>query len=94
MKAEIHPEVRDVIFQDTVCGVMFKIQSCVKTKHTVTVEGVEYPLVKIDISSASHPFYTGQQRIVDTAGRVEKFSKKMGTAKLSSLGKKPAAAAK
>jgi large subunit ribosomal protein L31 len=87
MKADIHPEVRPVIFQDTVNGAAFRIDSAVKTKETITIDGTEYPLVKLDVTSASHPFYTGNQRIMDTAGRVEKFGNKFG-ANLSRLAKK------
>lgn len=79
MKAEIHPEVRDVIFQDSIDGHLFKVSSSVETKETITVDGTEYPLVKVDVSSGSHPFYTGNQRILDTTGRVEKFGSKFGT---------------
>ncbi|NRA40528.1 MAG: type B 50S ribosomal protein L31 [Planctomycetes bacterium] len=86
MKSDIHPQERDVIFQDTTNESMFKIQSSVATKLTVEVDGVEYPLVRIDVTSASHPFYTGQTRILDTAGRVEKFGSKYGS--LSNLKKK------
>ena len=78
MKADIHPETRWVIFQDTVTGAQYRVLSAVKAESTVTIEGKEYPLVKVDVSSASHPFYTGQQRILDTAGRVEKFGKRYG----------------
>ena len=78
MKADIHPKVRTFIFQDTVTGAQYSVLSAVKTEATVTVEGAQYPLVKVDVSSASHPFYTGQQRILDTAGRVEKFGKRYG----------------
>ena len=79
MKKDLHPNVRPVIFQDTVSGAQYKIVSAIKADLKVTVEGVEYPMVKVDVSSASHPFYTGQQRILDTAGRVEKFGTKYGT---------------
>lgn len=78
MQDEIHPKTRYVIFQDTVTGAQYRALSAVKTDATVTVDGKEYPLVKVDVSSASHPFYTGQQRILDTAGRVEKFGKRYG----------------
>ncbi len=78
MKAEIHPKARYVIFQDTVTGAQFRALSAVKTEANVTVDGKEYPLIKVDVSSSSHPFYTGQQRILDTAGRVEKFGKRYG----------------
>lgn len=87
MKAEIHPEVRPVIFQDSVNGATFRIDSAVKSRDKITIDGVEYPLVKLDVTSASHPFYTGNQRIMDTAGRVEKFGNKFG-ANLSRLAKK------
>jgi large subunit ribosomal protein L31 len=83
MKDEIHPKVRDVIFQDTVSGAQYRVLSAVKSEATVTVDGKEYPLVKVDVSSASHPFFTGNQRIMDTAGRVEKFGTKYG--KVSSV---------
>jgi large subunit ribosomal protein L31 len=78
MKAEIHPKVREVVFQDIVSGAAFLILSPIKTEQTVTIDGKSYPLCKVDVSSASHPFYTGTQRILDTAGRVEKFGNKMG----------------
>lgn len=86
MKTDIHPQERDVIFFDTTNESLFKIQSSVATKLTIEVDGAEYPMVRIDVTSASHPFYTGQTRILDTAGRVEKFGTKYGN--LSSLKKK------
>ncbi len=90
MKADIHPAARWVIFQDTVNGAQFRVLSPIKTEQKVTVNGTEYPLVKVDVSSASHPFYTGQTRILDTAGRVEKFGKKFGdkVGTLKNVGKK------
>lgn len=89
MKTEIHPKVREVMFRDSPTGRLFKILSCVETKESVTVDGAEYPLVKVDVSSASHPFYTGQQRILDTTGRVERFDSKFGgKATLANLLKK------
>ena len=90
MKADIHPNTRWVIFQDTINGSQFKALSPIKTDATVTVDGKQYPLVKVDVSSASHPYYTGQQRILDTAGRVEKFGKKFGDKvnSLKNVGKK------
>ena len=87
MKADIHPEVRPVIFQDSIDGHLFKVLSAVETKETITIDGQELPLVKVDVSSASHPFYTGNQRILDTTGRVEKFGNKFGTG-FSKLAKK------
>ena len=88
MKADIHPGARWVIFQDTVNGAQFRVLSPIKTDATVTIDGKQYPLVKVDVSSASHPYYTGQQRILDTAGRVEKFGTKFGKGGLSGLLKK------
>ena len=74
MKKEIHPEnYRDVIFLDTTSGEKFLLASTVDTEETDTYEGEEYPLYRIEMSSASHPFYTGVEQVVDTAGRVEKF---------------------
>ena len=78
MKKGIHPEnYRDVVFRDVSAGVTFLIKSTVASDKTTTWEdGNEYPLVDLDVSSASHPFYTGEQRIFDSAGRVEKFQQK------------------
>ncbi|HNX25982.1 MAG TPA: type B 50S ribosomal protein L31 [Phycisphaerae bacterium] len=78
MKKGIHPEYRPVVFVDVASGTKYVTRSTVKSKDKVTVDGVEYPMVKVDISAASHPFYTGQQKFLDTAGRVEKFTKKFG----------------
>jgi large subunit ribosomal protein L31 len=80
MKKDIHPPSRPVIFQDTVSGAQYRVLSTVKVEAKTTIDGTEYPLVKIDVSSASHPFFTGNQRILDTAGRVEKFGTKFGKA--------------
>ena len=77
MKSDIHPKYRPVVFHDVSADQKFLTSSAVSTKDTITWEdGNEYPLVKVDISSASHPFYTGKQKFLDTAGRVEKFQKK------------------
>lgn len=84
MKEGIHPNARYVIFQDTITGAQFKVISTVKTDSTVTIDGAEYPLVKVDVSSSSHPFYTGTMRILDTAGRVEKFGQKFGKSGMTS----------
>jgi large subunit ribosomal protein L31 len=78
MKKEIHPEYRDVVFFDAAADAKFLTRSTMSSKETIEFEGQEYPLVKIDISSASHPFYTGKMKYVDSAGRVEKFQKKYG----------------
>lgn len=78
MKPDIHPNYRDVVFQDIPTGNIIKTRSTIKTKDTITLDGKEYPLVRLEVSSASHPFYTGQQTLVDTEGRVEKFRQKYG----------------
>ena len=79
MKKDIHPEYREVVFQDISSDFAFLTRSTVKTKDTITWEdGKEYPLVKVEVSSKSHPFYTGKQNIIDTAGRVDRFRRKYG----------------
>lgn len=81
MKKEIHPEARLVVFNDISCNHSVLTLSTIKTKDTTTWEdGQEYPLAKVEISSASHPFFTGKQKIVDTEGRVERFKKKYAAA--------------
>lgn len=88
MKEGIHPEYRDVVFYDV--GANFKLltRSTAPTSETIEWEGKEYPVVKVEISSASHPFYTGQEKFLDAAGRVEKFQKKFGGDYFKSKGKK------
>ena len=79
MKKDLHPESREVVFKDVSCDFSILTRSTVQTNETTTWEdGKDYPLVKFDISSQSHPFYTGQQRLVDAEGRAEKFRKKYG----------------
>ena len=79
MKAGIHPEYREVVFQDVSSDFSFKTRSTIKTKDTVKWEdGNEYPLVKVEVSSQSHPFYTGQHKIVDSGGRVDRFKQRYG----------------
>jgi len=74
MKKEIHPEnYRLVAFRDMSNGQVYLTKSTVQTKETEVIDGVEYPLMKVEISSSSHPFYTGKVKLVDTAGRVDKF---------------------
>ena len=74
MKADIHPNYKEVVFQDLSSDFAFLTRSTLSSKETVKWEdGKEYPLVKIDISSASHPFYTGKQKVMDTGGRVDRF---------------------
>lgn len=76
MKKDIHPNYRPVVFKDTASGTLFLSRSTVATKETIEYEGREYPLYQVEISSASHPFYTGKQQLVDSAGRVERFKRK------------------
>ena len=77
MKKDIHPDYREVVFQDTSSDFKFLTRSTMKTSESIKwTDGNTYPLIKIEVSSASHPFYTGQKLFVDTAGRVEKFNKK------------------
>ena len=74
MKKGIHPETyRLVAFKDMSNDEVFITRSCANTKETIVIEGVEYPVVKLEISNTSHPFYTGKMKLVDTAGRVDKF---------------------
>ena len=77
MKADIHPDYHEVVFQDVTSDFRFLTRSTLTSKETVKWEdGNEYPLVKVEISSSSHPFYTGQHKIMDTSGRVDKFRKR------------------
>ena len=79
MKKNIHPEYREVLFHDTSVDKYFLIRSTLKTKETKEWEdGKTYPYYVVETSSASHPFYTGQQKILDTGGRVQRFEKKVG----------------
>jgi len=78
MKAGIHPEYNEVVFQDISTGETYLTRSTIEktSGDTITLDGKEYPLVRVEVSSASHPFYTGKQTLVDTEGRVEKFKQK------------------
>ena len=77
MKKEIHPEsYRLVAFKDMYNDDIFITKSTVETKETIEVDGVEYPLVKLEISRTSHPYYTGKSKLIDTAGRIDKFKNK------------------
>ena len=79
MKPDIHPNYRPVVFKDNSADFAILTRSTVETKETIAwTDGKEYPLVRVDISSQSHPFYTGKQSIVDTAGRVDRFKRKYG----------------
>lgn len=82
MKKDIHPaDYRTVLFEDIASGERFLIGSTIETSETATHEGKEYPKVVVEISSASHPFYTGADRSLDTTGRVEKFKQRAAKAK-------------
>lgn len=77
MKANIHPDnYRLVAFKDMSNDDVFITKSTVNSKETIEVDGVEYPLVKLEISRTSHPYYTGKSKLVDTAGRIDKFKNK------------------
>ena len=82
MKKDIHPEYREVVFLDHAGNFSFLTRSTVKTNHTVQWEdGKTYPLVRLDISSASHPFFTGKMKLVDSTGQIERFRKRFGDVK-------------
>jgi len=81
MKAGIHPEYKEVIFLDSSANFAFLTRSTLQTKNRETMkweDGKEYPVIKVEISSASHPFYTGKHKVMDTAGRIEKFNQRYG----------------
>ncbi len=79
MKKEFHPKLYDVVFKDVSCDFAFLGKSTQTSKETIQWEdGKSYPLLKVEISSASHPFFTGKQRVVDTEGRIDRFRKKYG----------------
>ena len=82
MKQGIHPEnYRPVVFKDMSNDDIFITRSTMAAKETIEVDGVEYPLINIEISSTSHPFFTGKAKLVDTAGRVDKFMSRYGNRK-------------
>ena len=82
MKKGVHPDnYRPVVFQDTNNNSTILTRSTATTSETITIDGVEYPLVKLHISSSSHPFFTGEERIVDVEGRVDKFKARQAAAK-------------
>ncbi len=77
MKPDTHPKYKSVVFQDLSSDFSFLTRSTISTKETVKwTDGQEYPLVKVDISSHSHPFYTGKQKVADAGGRVDKFRRR------------------
>ena len=82
MKKGIHPEnYRPVVFKDMSNEDIFITRSTMAAKETIVVDGVEYPLIKVEISSTSHPFFTGKAKLVDTAGRVDRFMNRYGKIK-------------
>jgi len=77
MKKDIHPQYREVVFQDTSSDFKFVTRSTMSSSETITMEdGKTYPVIKVEVSSASHPFYTGKNLFVDTAGRIDKFKQR------------------
>ena len=82
MKKGLHPEnYRPVVFKDMSNEEVFITKSTIQAKETIEFDGVEYPLVKVEISNTSHPFFTGKAKLVDTAGRVDKFMNRYGNRK-------------
>ncbi len=82
MKKDIHPaDYREVVFKDMSNDDVFITRSTVAAKETIEIDGVTYPLVKLEITNTSHPFFTGKQKLVDTAGRVDKFRNRYGDRK-------------
>ena len=78
MKKDIHPEYREVLFHDTSVDDYFIINSTLNTSQTKEHDGKTYPYYQVEISSSSHPFYTGKQKIIDSGGRVQKFEERFG----------------
>ena len=76
MKTAIHPDYQAVVFRDLASGETFLTRSTVSSDKKIELDGVEYPVIDVEISSASHPFYTGKQKTIDTGGRVDKFRKR------------------
>ncbi|MCM1070509.1 MAG: type B 50S ribosomal protein L31 [[Clostridium] fimetarium] len=82
MKKDLHPsDYREVVFKDMSNDDVFITRSTVAAKETIEIDGVTYPLVKLEITNTSHPFFTGKQKLVDTAGRVDKFRNRYGDRK-------------
>ncbi|MCT1910506.1 MULTISPECIES: type B 50S ribosomal protein L31 [Brachybacterium] len=81
MKPSIHPDYRPVVFRDASADFSFLTRSTATSERTITwTDGQEYPVIDVEVSSASHPFYTGQSKVLDTAGRVERFRRRYGQA--------------
>ncbi len=88
MKKDIHPkEYREVVFKDMSNDETFITRSTVASRETIEIDGKEYPLVKLEITSSSHPFFTGKQKLVDTAGRVDKFRSRYGNRSIKGVPK-------
>jgi len=92
VKKNIHPQYREVLFLDASVNFGFVTRSTVKTNETMQWEGKEYPVVRLEISSASHPFFTGKMKFIDTTGRVDRFNKKYGNYKKGGKADEPAKA--
>ncbi|MDE0887238.1 MAG: type B 50S ribosomal protein L31 [Myxococcota bacterium] len=91
MKPEIHPDYHDVIFVDSATGTEWTSRSTVTSEETREIEGVDVPIVRLEISAVSHPFWTGTQRELDTDGKIDRFRKRYGGTK-PNVGKSPAKA--
>jgi len=81
MKANIHPTYRQVVFRDRSADLVFRTGSTITTDKTIEFDGATYPLVEVEISNASHPLWSGRERVVDTEGRVERFQRRYGGAR-------------
>ncbi|WP_269303079.1 type B 50S ribosomal protein L31 [Aeromicrobium sp. HA] len=79
MKKDIHPTYEPVVFRDKSAGTTYLTRSTLTSDERLEIDGVTYPVVDVEISSASHPFWTGRGRVVDTEGRVERFRRRYGT---------------
>ena len=95
MRKGIHPDnYRFVVFKDMSNGESFITRSSAQSRETITMEdGKEYPLIKVEVSNTSHPFYTGKMMLLDTAGRIDKFNKRYGKAAPAAPAEKPSASA-
>ena len=83
MKKDTHPKYQEVLFIDSSTGTKFVCGTTLQSEETKKHEGVEYPVYRIPVSSASHPFFTGKMQFVDTAGRIDKFNKKFGKSRFA-----------
>jgi large subunit ribosomal protein L31 len=90
MKQDTHPQVNNVIFEDASTGARFFSTSTLDSEKRETIDGVEYHVIQVEISSTSHPFFTGKKVLVDTAGQVDKFKQRFGKANKDAVEKKKA----